>query len=93
MVDKSIVCVYSYVYMRTNVILPDDLVLEIDKVAGARGRSRFLEKAARLRLEEEKLERAFAEARGILKDDPRFSTRAKIRKYIRDFRKKNSVRF
>lgn len=79
--------------MRTNVILPDDLIIEIDKRAGARMRSKFLEEAARERLEREKLDKVFNEARGILKDDPRFSTPAKVRKYIRDFRKKNSVRF
>lgn len=79
--------------MRTNVILPDELVAEIDKIAGPRNRSKFLEETARERIYEEKLKKAFEEARGILKDDPRFSTRAKVRKYIRDFRRKNSVRF
>lgn len=84
---------YSCVYMRTNVVLPDNLVAEIDRIAGARKRSEFIAEAARERIEREKLEKAFGEARGILKDDPRFSTSAKVHKYIRDFRKKNSVRF
>ncbi|MBI2326850.1 hypothetical protein HYU92_00880 [Candidatus Curtissbacteria bacterium] len=79
--------------MRTNVILPDDLIAEIDKIAGARKRSKFLEEAARDRIESEKLMDAFEKARGILKNDPRFATRAKVRKYIRDFRRKNSYRF
>ena len=79
--------------MRTNVMLPDNLVAEIDKIAGARKRSEFLARAARERIEAEKLERAFEAARGILRDDSRFSTSAKVRKYIRDFRKKNTVRF
>ena len=89
----SSLCVYSYVYMRANVVLPDDLVREIDILAGAKKRSKFLEEAARERIAATKLEKAFNEARGILKDDPRFSSSAKVRKYIRDFRKKNSVRF
>lgn len=84
---------YNYVYMRTNVVLSDDLVAEIDKLAGVRKRSKFLEEAARERVEREKLHAAFEKARGILKDDPRFSTRAKVRKYIRNFRRKNSYRF
>ena len=85
--------VYNCVYMRTNIVLPNDLIIEIDKLAGARKRSKFLEEAARERIEAAKLEKAFEEARGILKDDPRFSSSVKVRKYIRDFRKKNSVRF
>ena len=32
--------------MRANVVLPDDLIREIDKIAGARKRSEFLEEAA-----------------------------------------------
>ena len=79
--------------MRANVVLPDDLVREIDKYAGARKRSKFLEEAARERIKRAKLDKALKEAAGILKDDPRFSTSAKVRKYIRDFRKKNSFRY
>ena len=79
--------------MRTNVILPNDLVAEIDKLAGERKRSKFLEEAARDRIEAEKLKVAFEKARGILKGDPRFDTRSKVRKYIRDFRRRNSYRF
>ena len=84
---------YSCVYMRTNVILPDNLVAEIDRIAGARKRSEFLAEAVRERIYREKLKVAFEKARGILKDDPRFATSAKVRKYIRDFRRKNSYRF
>ena len=51
--------------MRANVVLPDDLIVEIDKRAGARMRSKFLEEAARERLEREKLSEAFEKARGI----------------------------
>lgn len=79
--------------MRTNVILPNDLVAEIDKLAGARKRSDFLAKAARMAIENEKIEKAFSDAKGILKDDPKFSTRAKVRNYIRDFRLSNSLRY
>ena len=79
--------------MRANVVLPDDLVAEIDRIAGARKRSEFLAKAVRAEIEREKIEKAFAKARGILKDDPRFATPAKVRNYIRNFRKNNSARF
>ena len=79
--------------MRANVVLPDDLVREIDKLAGTKKRSKFLEEAAKERLKEIRLDKALKEAAGILKDDPRFSTSAKVRKYIHDFRKKNSFRY
>ena len=79
--------------MRANVVLPNDLIMEIDRIAGARKRSKFLEEAAREKIKAEKLDKAFATARGILKNDSRFSTSAKVRKYIRDFRRTNSVRF
>lgn len=74
-------------------MLPDDLVREIDKYAGAGRRSKFLEEAARERIKRTKLDKALSNAAGILKDDLRFSTSAKVRKYIRDFRKENSFRY
>jgi len=79
--------------MRANVVLPDDLIAEIDKLAGSRGRSAFLAEAARDRIRRAKFDVALKKSAGILKDDPRFSTRAKIRKYIRDYRRKNSFRY
>lgn len=81
------------VCMRTNVVLPDELIREIDKIAGTRKRSEFIAETLRGRLYREKLDKALTKARGILKDDSRFSTRVKVRSYIRKFRKENSYRF
>jgi metal-responsive CopG/Arc/MetJ family transcriptional regulator len=48
--------------MRTHISLPKDLVDEIDRLAGPRGRSKFMEEAVRTRLQREKLSRALVEA-------------------------------
>ena len=44
--------------MRTHISLPDEMVEEIDEIAGARGRSKFIEDAVRARLQHEKQGRA-----------------------------------
>ena len=41
---------------RTHVVIPDELLAEIDQVVGQRGRSRFLEAAAREKLDRLALE-------------------------------------
>ncbi|HUQ63854.1 MAG TPA: hypothetical protein VM121_08875 [Acidimicrobiales bacterium] len=53
---------------RTHVILSDEVVAAIDERVGERGRSRFLEQAAREKLERVELEAAIREGAGILKE-------------------------
>lgn len=53
---------------RTHVILDDDVLKAIDDKVGQRGRSRFLEDAAREKLERLELEAAIREGAGLLKD-------------------------
>lgn len=84
---------YNYVYMRTNVVLPSDLIAEIDRLAGARKRSEFLEEAAREKIAKVNFDKTFEAVKGIFKDYPEFATRAKVRRYIRKFRKENSFRY
>jgi metal-responsive CopG/Arc/MetJ family transcriptional regulator len=43
---------------RTNVVIPDELLAEIDQVVGQRGRSQFLETAAREKLDRLALDEA-----------------------------------
>lgn len=74
---------------RTNVILPRDLLEEIDRVAGARRRSAFLAEAAREKLARLRFERAAAEAFGSWRDEdhPDLATEANLRTFrarIRD---------
>lgn len=52
---------------RTHVVMDDDLLEEIDRVAGERGRSRFLEEAAREKLKRTALEGALDETFGLIR--------------------------
>ena len=54
--------------MRTHVRLPEDLVREVDRVVGARRRSRFVEEAIRTQLKRQKLATALDKVAGSLKD-------------------------
>lgn len=55
--------------IRTNVILPEELLLEIDRIAGMRRRSTFLADAAREKLTRMHFERAASMAFGSWKDE------------------------
>lgn len=70
---------------RTHVILDDEVLAEIDKIVGQRGRSRFLEEAAREKLERLELEQALVPTAGILKDKdyPEFKDQESINEWVR----------
>lgn len=70
---------------RTHVILDDEVIGAIDKLVGQRGRSRFLQEAAREKLERLELARALASTAGILqeKDYPEFKDQASINDWVR----------
>jgi len=53
---------------RTHIIIPFELVAEIDSLVGKRGRSRFLTEAARRELQRLRLDQALDKAVGIWKD-------------------------
>lgn len=54
---------------RTHVVLSDEVMSGIDRLVGERGRSRFLEQAAREKLARLELEQALIDSRGILDAD------------------------
>lgn len=70
---------------RTHVILDDEVMEAIDKVVGERGRSRFLEEAAREKLERLELEKAIRKDAGILKekDYPEWHDQHSINDWVR----------
>jgi hypothetical protein len=70
---------------RTHVILSDDVLAAIDRRVGARGRSRFLEEAAREKLDRSDLADALVAATGILsaEDYPEFRDQASINEWVR----------
>jgi len=65
--------------MRTHVVLPEDLVKEIDRVAGRRKRSQFIEEAVSEKLQRESLWQAMQDFKGSLIEDgpPWWSTQEK----------------
>ena len=54
--------------MRTHIVLPDEMVEEIDELVGKRKRSQFVKELIEERLRRERLLKAFDEFAGSLKD-------------------------
>jgi Arc/MetJ family transcription regulator len=80
--------------MRTHVTLPEDLVAEVDKLAGKRKRSQFIEEAVRTKVQREKLGRALQEGAGILnpEDHPYWRTPEDTSRWVRESRERDNER-
>ena len=74
--------------VRTNLLLPRDLVEELDRVAGPRNRSKFVADAVRYKLRREKLRQAWEKSFGVLKaeDHPHWATPEKVVEWVRMMR-------
>jgi predicted transcriptional regulator len=74
--------------VRTHVVLPKKLVSELDKLVGARRRSRFVEEAIAEKLARERQARAFEDTSGVLKgkDYPEWETPEKVSDWVRRMR-------
>ena len=74
--------------MRTHVVLPDELVQEVDRMVGPRKRSEFVERAVREELRRDRLDWALEHGAGILREDsPEYwSTPEKTIEWIRSMR-------
>ena len=55
---------------RTNLTLPEDLLAEVDSIAGPRGRSRYVAEAVAQRVKRDKLGKAIRETAGIMVGKP-----------------------
>ena len=55
---------------RTNLTLPEDLMAEVDALAGPRGRSRYVAEAVAQRVKRDKLGKAIRETAGIMVGRP-----------------------
>jgi len=80
--------------MRTNVTLPEELVREIDRVAGRRKRSQFIVEAVRERLAKLRFSEALAQAAGAWSDEnhPDLVTQEDINRYLRRARRATDKR-
>jgi len=70
---------------RTHVVLSDEVIAGIDERVGERGRSRFLEAAAREKLERLDLEVAIRDGAGVLKekDYPQWRDQEAVNEWVR----------
>ena len=73
------------VRIATNLMLPADLVAEVDEVAGPRNRSRFFEEAVRTKLRREQLRVAVQASAGAwrVEDYPEFATSEMVADWVR----------
>jgi hypothetical protein len=74
--------------VRTNLLLPRELVEEVDRYAGPRGRSRFVAEALAERLRRERLREAVATTAGVLNPDdyPYWRTADDVVAWVRERR-------
>lgn len=72
--------------VRTNLLLPEALVVEVDHFAGPRGRSRYVAEALQARLKRDRLLEAIAATAGAWKDHPLFPTDESVVDWVRALR-------
>lgn len=79
---------------KAHITLPADILKMVDKLAGKRGRSKFMTKAAEEKIAREKFLRALKGSAGAWRDEnhPELSSREDIAKYVREIRKETAQR-
>jgi hypothetical protein len=79
---------------RTHVVVPEDLLAEVDRLVGPRRRSQFFVDAVAEKLARIKLAEVAAKAAGALKDVPipDWDTAAEARKWVRASRQADEQR-
>jgi predicted transcriptional regulator len=80
--------------IRTHIVVPEDLVREVDRVAGKRRRSRFVEEAIREKLARHVLTTALAQSAGALSpaDYPEWDTPEKVSAWVKAGRQEDVAR-
>jgi len=71
--------------VRTNLLLPADLLEEVDHFAGPRGRSRYVTAALRARIRRDRLREVVAATSGVwtAEDYPEFATSEQVVEWVR----------
>ena len=74
--------------VRTNLMLPPELVAEVDRIAGPRNRSRYVTEAVHARLRRDRLKEVWDRSFGILKteDYPHWATSDLVVEWVRQLR-------
>jgi hypothetical protein len=69
--------------VRTNLLLPEDVVAALDRVAGPRGRSRYVATAVRERVLREERRALLGHIVGAWRDNPLFPTSEAVADWVR----------
>lgn len=74
--------------VRTNLMLPPELVAEVDRIAGPRNRSRYVTEAVQARLKRDHLKEVWDRSFGILnkEDHPEWATSEMVVEWVRALR-------
>ena len=75
---------------RTNLTLPEDLLREVDAIAGPRGRSRYVTEAVTQRLRRDRLRRALEATEGIFRGTAHERSRAQVSELVDELRAEDS---
>ena len=72
---------------RTNLTLPEDLLRQVDEIAGPRGRSRYVADAVAQRVKRDRLRKAIEESAGsLVPKGGRGMTRDEVTALVREMR-------
>ena len=93
-IDKAQNICDHWCAVRMHIVVPDDVIEEVDRLVGRRRRSAFFAEAARERLRRERLRETMKEAAGILKakDYPEWETPQKVAAWVRKLRQQSNRR-
>lgn len=80
---RTVVCYVVRMNVRTNLMLPEELVNEVDHFAGPRGRSRYVTEALEAKLKRDRLREAIEATAGAWKDHPLFPTDESVVEWVR----------
>lgn len=78
---------------RAHIVLPEELVQEIDKIAGSRGRSAFLADLAKREIKRQQLLELFKSKEPIWKDEDHPELKDGAAAWVREMRAENEGRF
>jgi metal-responsive CopG/Arc/MetJ family transcriptional regulator len=79
----------NVVLARTNVTLPEELLREVDELAGPRGRSQFVADAVTWKVKRERLRRALDAARGAWVGTASYMTPGEAYRWVRSMREED----
>jgi hypothetical protein len=69
--------------VRTNLLLPEDVIEALNRVAGPRGRSRYVAEAVRERVRREQRQALLGRIVGAWRDNPLFPTSEAVVDWVR----------